>query len=41
MIEVMNSDHQLDDREAAAFLEVLRSSLGLAEDEVDELVELA
>ncbi len=41
MIEVMNSDHQLDDREAAAFLEVLSSSLGLAEDEVEELVELA
>ena len=41
MIEVMNSDHKLDDREAAAFLEVLTSSLSLAEDEVDELVELA
>lgn len=41
MIEVMNSDHQLDDREAAAFLEVLSTSLGLAEDEVEELVELA
>lgn len=41
MIEVMNSDHQLDDREAAEFLEVLQTSLEVSEDEIDELVELA
>jgi len=41
MIEVMNSDHQLDDREAAAFLDVLSSSLDLTEEELEELVELA
>jgi uncharacterized tellurite resistance protein B-like protein len=41
MIEVMNSDHQLDDRETTAFLEVLRSSLGVSDEELVELVELA
>jgi uncharacterized tellurite resistance protein B-like protein len=41
LIEVMNSDHQLDDRETAAFLEVLRSSLEVSEEELEELVELA
>lgn len=41
MIEVMNSDHQLDDREAAEFLEVLQESLSLSAEEVEEMVSLA
>lgn len=41
MIEVMNSDHKLDDREAAEFLEVLQTSLAVSEEEIDELVSLA
>ncbi len=41
MIEVMNSDHQLDDREAATFLDVLSTSLDLSQQELEELVELA
>jgi uncharacterized tellurite resistance protein B-like protein len=41
MIEVMNCDHQLDDREAAAFLDVLSTSLNLSQQELEELVDLA
>lgn len=41
LIEVMNSDHQLDDREAAEFLEVLQDSLSISGEEIEELVSLA
>lgn len=41
MIEVMNSDHQLDDREAAEFLAVLKEELSISDDEVEELAALA
>lgn len=41
MIEVMNSDHQLDEREAAEFIEVLKDQLALSGDEIEELASLA
>lgn len=41
LIEVINSDHELDQRENEEFLAVLRESLGLAEADLQELVELA
>jgi uncharacterized tellurite resistance protein B-like protein len=41
MIEVMNSDHQIDEREFAAILDVLQSSLDVTEEELHELAELA
>ncbi len=41
MIEVMNSDHQIDEREFAAILDALQSSLDVTEEELHELAELA
>jgi len=41
LIEVINSDHELDDRETEAFLEVLQSSLDIPEDDLKEMVRLA
>ncbi|MFK7862873.1 MAG: TerB family tellurite resistance protein [Pseudohongiellaceae bacterium] len=41
MIEVMNSDHQLDEREEAEFLDILKSSLGVSQDAIIELKMLA
>lgn len=41
LIEVINSDHELDDRETAEFLEVLQSSLDIPEEDLNEMVRLA
>lgn len=41
LIEVMNSDHELDERETKEFLKVLKSSLDVSEQEIAELAELA
>lgn len=41
LIEVMNSDHELDDREAAAFLAVLKDSLKVSDEDIEELASLA
>lgn len=41
MVEVMQADFSLDEREQEAFLEVLRHSFNLAEDEIIELKALA
>ncbi len=41
LIEVINSDHELDDPETEAFLEILQSSLNIPEDDLKEMVRLA
>ena len=41
LIEVINSDHELDDRETTAFLEVLQTSLNIPEDDLKQMVRLA
>ena len=41
MIEVMNSDHELDEREAEEFVNVLQQSLNVKQEDLAELVELA
>lgn len=41
LIEVINSDHSLDDRETEAFLQVLQSSLNIPADDINEMVKLA
>ena len=41
MIEVMNSDHELDEREHEEFLAVLQRSYDIAEEDIEELVKLA
>jgi len=41
LIEVINSDRVLDERESNEFIETLRESLNLDQDELDELVQLA
>lgn len=41
LIEVMNSDHELDERESQEFLEVLRQSYHIAEEDLLELADLA
>lgn len=41
MIEVINSDHQLDERETDEFLHVLETSLNIPEDDLREMVRLA
>lgn len=41
MIEVINSDHQQDDREMAAFAAVLKQSLNLDSEKLDEVIALA
>lgn len=41
LVEVMNSDHELDERESAAVLEVLQKTLGVTDEELHELADLA
>ena len=41
MIEVMNSDHELDEREQQEFMTVLKQSYRVAEEDLTELIELA
>jgi uncharacterized tellurite resistance protein B-like protein len=41
LIEVMNSDHELDERESNEFLSVLKSTLNVNEEDIDEIIELA
>ena len=41
LIEVINSDNELDERESKEFIETLRESLSLSEEELNELVKLA
>ena len=41
LIEVINSDHELDERESKEFLEVLKESLDVSDEDLNELVELA
>lgn len=41
LIEVMKSDHELDEREAAEFIEVLQKRLNIDEDDMAEFVSLA
>ena len=41
LIEVINSDHELDERESKQFIETLREGLSLSEEELGELVKLA
>tara|TARA_Y100000294_G_scaffold85800_1_gene80333 strand:+ start:143 stop:622 length:480 start_codon:yes stop_codon:yes gene_type:complete len=41
LIEVMNSDHELDERETEEFLKVLQDSLKVSDEDLDQLIELA
>lgn len=41
LIEVINSDHELDEREMEEFLTLLQSSLRIPEDDLNEMVRLA
>ena len=41
LIEVMNSDHQLDDREAEEFIDVLKKSFNILDEDLNELASLA
>ena len=41
LIEVMNSDYELDERESAEFVRVLQQSLQIDSEELDELITLA
>jgi len=41
LIEVMKSDHELDEREAAEFIEVLKERLSVSDDDLAELISLA
>ena len=41
LIEVMNSDHELDERESKEFLKVLQESLDVSAEDLGELVQLA
>lgn len=41
LIEVMKSDHELDERESKEFLSVLQSRLNIKEEDLDELKKLA
>lgn len=41
MVELMESDHRLDERESREFIRVLKSTFHLAADEVAEIVKLA
>ncbi|MDD9894643.1 MAG: TerB family tellurite resistance protein, partial [Gammaproteobacteria bacterium] len=41
LVEVMNSDHELDERESKEFIKVLRDSLEISDDDLNELTELA
>lgn len=41
LIEVINSDHQLDERESEALLDVLHESLGISDEDLHEMARLA
>lgn len=41
LIEVINSDHQLDERESAELLDVLQESLKVSDEDLHQLAELA
>lgn len=41
LVEVMNSDHELDDREAEEFLAVVRDCLGISSEDIQQLQRLA
>ncbi|HJN94995.1 MAG: hypothetical protein CMQ15_02945 [Gammaproteobacteria bacterium] len=41
LIEVMNSDHELDERETDEFLKVLQDSLKVSDEDLDQLIALA
>jgi uncharacterized tellurite resistance protein B-like protein len=41
MVELMETDHQLDARETEEFIRVLKETFSLAREEVDEIVQLA
>lgn len=41
LIEVMNSDHELDEREHGEVLAVLKQSYSIADDDLEELAKLA
>ncbi|MGI9251110.1 MAG: TerB family tellurite resistance protein [Pseudohongiellaceae bacterium] len=41
LIEVMNADHELDERESAQFVAVVKAQLGLDDGATDELLRLA
>lgn len=41
LIEVINSDHELDDREHDEFLNVLQKSLNISDEDIEDLVKLA
>ena len=41
LVEVMNSDHELDEREQQEFMEVLQKTYGIEESEMEELSQLA
>jgi len=41
LIEVMNSDHELDERESEEFIAVLKESLQIQEEDLEDLVRLA
>ncbi|MFT6825001.1 MAG: putative tellurite resistance protein B-like protein [Pseudohongiellaceae bacterium] len=41
LVEVMNSDHELDEREHQEFMAVLQQSYNIAESDLEELTQLA
>jgi uncharacterized tellurite resistance protein B-like protein len=41
LVEVMNSDHELDEREHSEFMAVLQQSYNIAESDLEELTKLA
>lgn len=41
LVEVMNSDHELDEREQQEFMVVLQQSYNIAESDLEELTQLA
>jgi uncharacterized tellurite resistance protein B-like protein len=41
LIEVINSDHELDERESKEFMQVISESLDVSDEDLNELVELA
>jgi uncharacterized tellurite resistance protein B-like protein len=41
LVEVMNSDHELDEREHQEFMLVLQQSYNIAESDLEELIQLA
>ena len=41
LIEVINSDHKLEEQETQAFLSVLKNNLNIPDEDIDELVGLA